>query len=207
MPTISVIVPVYKVERYLRRCVDSILSQTYRDFELILVDDGSPDACGDICEEYAGKHPFIHVLHRENGGLSAARNTGIDWAFAHSDSQYLAFVDSDDWVDPAYLEMLYRAVQETGCAISACGLKKTAGEALPQAQPYDVQILSPEDYYCSETVHDGITAVAWNKLYRKDLFASIRYPEGKLHEDEFTTYRALYKAEKIGVTPAKLYAY
>ncbi len=207
MPSISVIVPVYKVENYLRRCVDSILGQTFRDFELILVDDGSPDCCGDICEEYAEKYPFIHVIHRENGGLSAARNSGIDWAFANSDSQYLAFVDSDDWVAPAYLEILYRAVRETDCKISVCGLQRTAGEDLPENPCYDVSTMAPQDYYCSKTIHDGVTAVAWNKLYRKELFASLRYPVGKLHEDEFTTYRLVFGVDKVAVIPARLYAY
>ena len=98
MANISVIVPVYKVEAFLNRCVDSILCQTYEDFEIILVDDGSPDTCGALCDEYARKDGRVHVIHQENGGLSAARNTGIDWAFANSTSRWLAFVDSDDWV-------------------------------------------------------------------------------------------------------------
>ena len=103
MPQISVIVPVYKVEPYLRRCVDSILGQTFTDFELILVDDGSPDNCPAICDEYARKDTRVHVIHQENGGLSAARNAGIDWAFANSDSQWLTSVDSDEWVHPEML--------------------------------------------------------------------------------------------------------
>ena len=103
MPIISVIVSVYKVEPYIRQCVDSILAQTFTDFELILVDDGSPDNCGAICDEYAAQDCRVRVIHQENGGLSAARNAGIDWAFANSDSQWLAFVDSDDWVHPDYL--------------------------------------------------------------------------------------------------------
>ena len=96
MPGISVIVPVYKVENFLHRCVDSILAQTFTDFELILVDDGSPDGCGEICDAYAREDSRIHVIHQKNGGLSAARNTGIDWVLENSDSRWLAFVDSDD---------------------------------------------------------------------------------------------------------------
>ena len=106
MPSVSVIVPVYDVEKTIRRCVDSILAQTYTDYELILVDDGSPDACGAICDEYAVKDSRVHVIHQENGGLSAARNAGIDWAFANTESQYLTFIDSDDWVHPLYLLQL-----------------------------------------------------------------------------------------------------
>ena len=106
MPLISVIVPVYKVEEYLSRCVDSILSQTFEDFELILIDDGSPDNCGKICDEYTKKDNRVHVIHQENGGLSSARNAGIDWAFENSDSEWLTFIDSDDWVHIQYLDLL-----------------------------------------------------------------------------------------------------
>ena len=206
MPNISVIVPVYKVEPFLHRCVQSILDQTYRDFELILVDDGSPDRCGELCEEYGRLDSRVRVLHQENGGLSAARNAGIDWAFANSDSRWLAFVDSDDWVHPAFLQTLYDTAEQTLCKISACGFYRTGGEALPQAQDFSVVSLSADDYYCGQ-LHDGVTALAWNKLYHKSLFKGLRYPIGKLHEDEFTTYRAIYGAGKIGVTPARLYAY
>ncbi len=206
MPNISVIVPVYKVEPFLHRCVQSILDQTYRDFELILVDDGSPDRCGELCEEYGRLDSRVRVLHQENGGLSAARNAGIDWAFANSDSRWLAFVDSDDWVHPAFLQTLYDTAEQTLCKISACGFYRTGGEALPQAQDFSIVSLSADDYYCGQ-LHDGVTALAWNKLYHKSLFKGLRYPIGKLHEDEFTTYRAIYGAGKIGVTPARLYAY
>ncbi len=206
MPNISVIVPVYKVEPFLRRCVDSVLGQTYEDFELILVDDGSPDRCGDICDEYARKDSRVHVIHQQNGGLSAARNTGIDWVFANSASRWLAFVDSDDWVHPAFLQTLYAAAEKTLCKISACGFFRTSGEPFPAQQDVTPECMTADDYYCG-SVHGGVTAVAWNKLYHRSLFKQLRYPVGKLHEDEFTTYLAVYKAEKIGVTTAQLYAY
>ena len=106
MPIVSIIVPVYKAESYLHRCVDSILSQTFRDFELILVDDGSPDRSGGICDQYAAKDSRVRVIHQENGGPAVARNTGIDWAFANSDSQWQMFVDSDDWIHPEMLRYL-----------------------------------------------------------------------------------------------------
>lgn len=206
MSGISVIVPVYKVEKFLHRCVDSILAQTFEDFELILVDDGSPDGCGGICDEYAAKDSRVHVIHQQNGGLSAARNTGIDWAFAHSDSRWLAFVDSDDWVHPDYLKTLYDTAEQTLCKVSACGFFRTSGENFPEEQDFSVQKLSADDYYCG-TMHEGVTAVAWNKLYHRSLFRHLRYPIGKLHEDEFTTYLALYQAGTVGATPAQLYAY
>lgn len=207
MAQISVIVPVYKVEAYLHRCVDSILSQTFADFDLILVDDGSPDNCGQICENYAVLDSRVCVIHQQNGGLSAARNTGIEWALKHSDSQWLAFVDSDDWVHEDYLKLLYQSAMDCGVRLSACGMARTAGESLPEAQPETPRCLSADDYYCSETIHEGLTAVAWNKLYHKSLMKKTRYPIGKLHEDEFTTYRVVYEAERVAVIDAKLYAY
>lgn len=207
MPNISVIVPVYKVEAYLRCCVDSILAQSYQDFELILVDDGSPDNCGTICDGYAGADSRIHVIHQQNAGLSAARNAGIDWVFANSDSQWLAFVDSDDWVHKDFLLHLYRTVKETGCKLSACGFYRTGGENAPGEVEFACVNMPANGYYCTTEIHDGITAVAWNKLYHRSLFASLRYPVGKLHEDEFTTYQAVYAAGAVGVTFGKLYAY
>lgn len=206
MPNISVIVPVYKVEAYLDRCVESILAQTYRDFEIVLVDDGSPDRCGEICDAYGVKYSFVHVIHQKNGGLSAARNAGIDWAFAHSDSRYLAFVDSDDWVHQEYLNTLYHALWENGCKISACGIFRTSGEKIPANQDLSSFCLSSDGYYCGQ-FHEGLTAVAWNKLYDKQLFQSLRYPVGKLHEDEFTTYKMIYQCDQIAITCAQIYAY
>lgn len=207
MAQISVIVPVYKVEAYLARCVESLLGQSFGDFRLILVDDGSPDRCGEICEEFARRDSRIQVLHRENGGLSAARNTGIDWALAHTHSPWLAFVDSDDWVDRTFLAQLHQAAEESGCLLSACGLYRTGGESRESTPPYRWEKMAADAYYCSPTVHGGVTAVAWNKLYHRSLFSQCRYPEGKLHEDEFTTYRLVYQAGEVAVVEGALYAY
>lgn len=206
MPEISVIVPVYKVEKLIHRCVDSLLLQSFTDFQLILVDDGSPDCCGAICDAYAEKDDRIHVIHQKNGGLSAARNTGIEYVMKGHNSHWLAFVDSDDWVHPEYLQMLYSAACQTLCKISVCGFYRTEGEPFPEDQDFSVLCLEADDYYCGQ-VHDGVTAVAWNKLYHRSLFKDLRYPIGKLHEDEFTTYLAVYQAGKVAVTPARLYAY
>ena len=207
MPEISVIVPVYKVEDYLRRCVDSILAQSFSDFDLVLVDDGSPDGCGDICEEYARRDGRVQVIHRENGGLSAARNTGIDWSFANSGSRWLTFVDSDDWVHPDFLKELHGAVMETGCRLAVCGYFRTGGEDFPKGEAAPCRVLSADDFYCGESYGEISPVTAWAKLYHKDLFASLRYPEGKIHEDEFTTYRAVYAAGQVAVLPQSLYAY
>lgn len=206
MPDISVIVPVYHVENFIHRCVDSILNQSFQNFELILVDDGSPDNCGRICDTYEEIDDRIHVIHQKNGGLSAARNSGIDWVFANSDSRWLVFVDSDDWVHPDFLHQLYHTARQTLCKISACGFYRTEGKELPEELDKTVLCMSADDYYCGQ-MHEGLTAVAWNKLYHRSLFKDLRYPIGKLHEDEFTTYLALYQAGKIGVTPARMYAY
>lgn len=206
MPDISVIVPVYNVEAFLQRCVDSILCQTFRNFELILVDDGSPDHCGEICDSYARRDSRIHVIHQKNGGLSAARNTGIDYVMAHSNSRWLVFVDSDDWVHPEFLARLYRAAEQTLCKISACGFYNTSGAPLPEVQEFSAVAMSADDYYCGN-IHENATPAACNKMYNRSLFKSLRFPIGKLHEDEFTTYLALYKAGKIGVIMDALYAY
>ena len=203
---ISVVVPVYKVEPYLRRCVDSVLHQTYRDFTLILVDDGSPDRCGEICDEYAKMDSRVHVIHRENGGLSAARNSGIDWVQENSESQWITFIDSDDWVHPRYLELLLHAVETTGLSVAVGGFERTQREegmtevyALPE-----VNVCETEAFYCAEKV---TATVAWGKLYCKEDFAEIRYPDGKIHEDEFTTYRILFRYETIAYVDCPLYYY
>ena len=205
MPTISVIVPVYKVEKYIHRCVDSILAQTYTDFELILVDDGSPDSCGAICDEYAQKDSRVVVIHQENGGLSAARNAGIDWAFANSDSKWLTFIDSDDWIHAVYLEQLLNAAVSHGAPISICGYEETDGD-MPQIQQNDLKaVLRETEVFYRE--HHVNAIVAWGKLYKKTCFENIRYPVGKIHEDEFVTYKILFEHEKIVVVSAPIYAY
>lgn len=205
MPTISVVVPVYKVEAYLHRCVDSILQQSYRDFELILVDDGSPDSCGSICDAYARQDSRIHVIHQENGGLSAARNAGIDWVFAGSDSRWFTFIDSDDWIHPQTLERLLRAAEEYQTKVSVCGYAETAGEnpTVTEAS-LNASAVDPRWFYQNRFIN---ATVAWGKLYSRDLFESVRYPAGKIHEDEFVTYRLLMESGTIAVLEAPLYAY
>lgn len=205
MPLISVIVPVYNVEPYLARCIDSILSQTFTDFELILVDDGSPDNCGKICDEYAQKDKRIHVIHKENGGLSSARNAGIDWVFASSDSQWITFIDSDDWIHPQYLELLLLATTDNNTDISICEYEETSefsdfqviGDVISQNLP-------PEDLFVN---HHVTAVIACCKLYKKSCFENIRYPLGKLHEDEFTTYKILFEKSLVSYLKEPLYFY
>ena len=206
MALISVIVPVYKVEPYIHRCVDSILAQSFPDFELILVDDGSPDNCGTICDDYAAKDSRVHVIHQENGGLSAARNAGIDWMFANSDSRWLTFIDSDDWVHREFLQSLLTAAQGNGCLMSGCHIFHTAGEDFGGEAIGEAAVLSSDDYYCGDGNWE-LSVVACGKLYARALFETLRYPVGRLHEDEFTTYKAVYAAGRVALIPAALYAY
>lgn len=209
MPQISVIVPVYNVEPYLRRCVDSILAQTFADFDLILVDDGSTDGSGAICDEYAQKDSRVRVIHREHSGVSAARNAGLDWAFANSDSQRLSFVDSDDWVHPQYLELLYRAAETDHTKLSACELTEVSGDdaASLTFAPYHDNERRVVDWEQMLVEHHWHAIVPTIKLYARELFQELRYPVGKIHEDEFLTYKLLMRAGNISYLPAVLYYY
>ena len=150
MGVISIIVPVYKVEKYLKRCVDSILEQTFRDFELILVDDGSPDQCGRICETYAEKDGRIIALHRENGGLSAARNTGLDWMFANSESSYVTFIDSDDWIHPQYLETLLGTIEKNNAGVSVANFQRMDEyqvNTIDKLDRFPAEVMGAEDFF------------------------------------------------------------
>ena len=204
MSLVSIVVPVYKVEPFLRRCVDSILGQTLADFTLVLVDDGSPDSCGQICDEYAVKDNRIHVIHQENGGLSAARNTGIDWVFENNESEWITFVDSDDWIHPKYLEVLYGAAVQTGADLVIGGYEITSGKTLEVNEDIQPTLFKTEEYYVYNIVN---ATVAWGKIYRLDCFKDLRYPVGRLHEDEFVTYKILFRYETLQVIQEPLYAY
>ena len=207
-PLISVIVPVYRVEEYLKRCVKSILSQTYKNLEVILVDDGSPDQCPAICDACAEKDARVKVIHQENKGLSGARNAGIDAA----SGEYLAFVDSDDYVSPHFIEELYQLLQDTGCAIGQCRFSYVKGDGLVEEGDsafciYRGESLMEQLYGPEEKATCFV--VAWNKLYRAELFkeTGIRYPEGRIHEDEATTYRLFHEAKKLAFLDRALYGY
>jgi len=205
MSIISVIVPVYKVEKYIHRCVDSILNQTFTDFELILVDDGSPDNCGAICDEYAQKDGRVVAIHQENGGLSAARNAGIDWAFANSDSEWLTFIDSDDWVHPNYLERLFKAATDYGTTISMCYLQETSTTNVQYNNEFCQPVLQKPEIVYAERYES--TVVAPCKLYAKELFSDVRYPMGKIVEDLYTTYKVLFQSSVISVIGEAMYYY
>lgn len=205
MPIISVIVPVYKVEAYLDRCVGSILGQSFRDFELILVDDGSPDNCGAICDGYAARDSRVYVIHQENGGLSAARNAGIDWVMANSDSQWLTFVDSDDWLHREYLNVLYQAVKKNEAEIAACDTHLTEHwqEDRPLQDP-NITVMIPTEAFTHE-YEKCISAC--DKLVAKKLYEDIRYPVGKVHEDAYISHILLFQAKRIAIVPQELSYY
>lgn len=201
---ISIVVPVYGVEGYLDRCITSILMQTYCNFELILVDDGSRDASGRICDEYAMNDSRIIVIHKKNGGLSDARNAGIDI----SKGKYITFIDSDDYVENDYLEVLHKAIKKNNSDISICSYQSVYenGKILKQNENY-CKVLSPEEM-CEEILYQtNFNVSAWAKMYKIELFSNIRYPVGKIFEDAFTTYKLILKSKSISVDLKICYNY
>ncbi len=204
MCEISIIVPVYKVEPYLRKCLDSILAQTFTNFEVILVDDGSPDNSGKICDEYAIKDSRVRVIHKENGGLSSARNAGIDIA----QGKYLGFVDSDDYIAEDMYEVLYENLKFYDADISSVEIipfrddkyentSKEKKEILLNKKEAIKSVLEGTDFY----------AYAWNKLYRKELFYNNRYLEGETFEDAYIIIDILLETDKIIVSNEEKYFY
>lgn len=204
MPTISVVVPVYNVEKYVEKCLDSICAQTFTDIEIIVVDDGSTDKSGIICDEYSKKDSRIRVYHKENGGLSSARNYGID----HASGDYIGFVDSDDYIDAAMYQTLYNNLIEYDADMSLCGLYdmfngrprkvNTENKTFTATNVETIQIVL-------EAEITSVTAV--NKLYKKALFQAIRYPEGKVSEDAFIIVDLLLQCKKTAITTTQLYYY
>ena len=204
---VSVIIPVYNVEAYLGRCIDSIRRQTYQNIEIILVDDGSPDHCGDICDQYAKLDSRIVVIHKENGGLSDARNRGI----INAKGKYITFLDSDDYVAEDFVQYLHDLVVNNQADISCCYFVKT----------------SEWDYKFSSVAHDDTVSIftgpeacahlmgdlymplvtAWGKLYRTDIVRQFDFPVGRLHEDEATTIKYYFSAEKVAIGKRQLYGY
>lgn len=204
---ITVIIPVYMVEAYLDRCVKSIVNQTYKNLEIILVDDGSKDNCPALCNCWEQKDNRIRVIHRENGGLSAARNSGIDVARG----EYLAFVDSDDFVSEKFIEELYQACKQTGSQIAQCRYEYVDGDVMTKDKEVvtePMEVFSGKEMIKGMSWRDGAyNVVAWNKLYHKSVFEGVRYPEGRIHEDEATTHKLFYKAEKVAFVYCFLYGY
>lgn len=201
---ISVIVPIYKVEKYLDRCVSSIVSQTYSNLEIILVDDGSPDNCPLICDEWQKKDNRIKVFHKKNGGLSDARNCGID----NSNGDYVVFVDSDDYIAKNMIEVLYTTLMEDKTDIAICDYYISE---LDKNSPHKFSnkkfIVKDKKFDYLYNEYGCVTVVAWNKIYKKSIFENIRYPYGKVHEDEFIICDVLKKANSVSYILEPLYYY
>ena len=203
---ISVIVPVHNTEPYLERCIDSILSQTYSDFELILVDNGSVDRSGEICDRYAENDNRVISIHQVDKGSAGGRNTGLDYVFQHDNSEWIAFIDSDDFVHPLYLEFLYKAAVQENTDISSCSYVRTKTsdvEEISEAD-YRYELMTPEDFWIKDRTN---ALVACAKLYRLNCFTGIRYPEGNNREDEFTTYKVLFQKKSMAAVWLPLYCY
>ena len=202
---ISIIIPIYNVEKYLPACVESILQQTYKNLEVILVDDGSPDQCPVICDELAQKDDRIRVIHQKNKGLSGARNTGID----NAQGDYLIFVDSDDTVEQTLVEELYTYAEKWNCAIVACGRNYIFedGQIVCKIAHDESKVYGFEEAMQEMNSFRLFDMSAWAKIYRKELFEDIRFPEGKLSEDYYIMYKLFDKAQTIGYVAKPLYNY
>lgn len=199
---ISVIIPIYKVEEYLDECITSVIAQTYTNLEIILVDDGSPDNCPQMCDNWAKKDARIKVIHKRNGGLSDARNAGLDIATG----EYIAFVDSDDFIKPDMLEKLYTAIQKEKADIAACGILNCEGD---RRTAWGCRDFAGSSEQILALLYDDAAypVAAWNKLYRRSCWETLRFPVGKTCEDAFTTYQLIHSARRIVMIPEALYCY
>ena len=201
---VSIIIPIYKVEKYLQRCVDSILKQSYRNLEIILVDDGSPDKCGEICDKYAQTDSRIIVVHKKNGGLSSARNAGLDIC----KGDFIMFVDSDDWVEPNFCEAALQLALTKKVDCVAFGYYEYQNNKRTPFHTNQPRIIGAEEAITHLIrIDEVIFNLAWNKIYHRRLFNNLRYPVGRLFEDQGTTYKAFILAEKIYVSDLVLYHY
>lgn len=210
-PLVSVIIPIYNVEAYLQRCVASVRNQTYENLEIILVDDGSPDKCGSICDKLAGEDKRIVVIHKQNGGLSDARNHGLSVA----KGEYIVFVDSDDYIAPFFVENLFDALVKTGSDVALCSYAVVSTDECKGfrevTEETEMEICDRNELLMNlyDANHQDATyfIVAWNKLYKRSLWEEIRFPKGKIHEDEATTYKIFDKCQKGVYVKTPMYGY
>lgn len=205
-PLISVIIPVYKVESYLNRCVDSVLNQSYKNIEILLVDDGSPDKCGEICDQYAEKYGNVKVIHQKNQGLSAARNTGI----REAEGEFLGFVDSDDFIEEDMYQVLLQNIISSNADIAIGGIIDCYEETGKMYAQFDgeVNVYNGNEAIKSVLTNRGnVTAHVVTKLYKKTIFDKITFPIGKLYEDAYTIIDFLLACDKVVVINKGLYYY
>ena len=203
MPKISVIVPVYKVEKYIHRCVDSILAQTFTDFELILVDDGSPDNCGAVCDSYSLQDSRVRVIHKQNGGLSDARNAGMDIARG----EFICFIDSDDFVHRDFCAVLYESVKHPDVLFSTCNGFNF--KEYDEVEKLDHTGNEMKTYTCFEYFQNGFVSGGFSacaKLFRKEAIGQLRFEKGKIHEDIFFLSELLkFQDRSVAVNSRQLY--
>ena len=201
---LSIIVPVYKVERFLDKCVESILAQTFSDFELILVDDGSPDDCGKMCDAWKTRDERLKVIHKENGGLSDARNAGIEIA----EGDYIGFVDSDDYIKPDMFEVLVKNLEQNNADISICGYMDVYANGV-RNESEDRSVFAWNQKETIENILLGklVSVHVVNKLYKHELFATVRYPVGKISEDAYIVMDILDQIHTAVFTPYSAYCY
>lgn len=193
-PIISIIVAIYNVEDYLIKCLDSLLGQTFKEIEIILVDDGSTDSCGSICDEYLKKDNRVRVIHQENGGLASARNAGLITA----NGKYIGFVDSDDWVVDDMFEHLYNISVANDADISICGHYVVDGNIVEAIRnDGKISVLEHDEALAKILLDVDINSFAWDKLYKKKLFSNLSYPIGRIFEDISFTYKLIDRSDKI----------
>lgn len=203
LPLISVIVPVYRVEAYLDHCIRSIVEQTYANLEILLVDDGSPDSSGEICDAWAAKDSRIRVFHKANAGAGAARNTALDEAAG----ELIAFVDSDDYLAPDMYRYLYSLMKDD-VDIAECGFTQTEGDdACFGSEDAQARCFTPLEAMAMHIQQTAFRQLIWNKLYRREVVGSIRFPVGQKIDDEFFTYQVLGKARQLVHSDRICYAY
>ena len=201
---ISVIVPVYKVEKYLNRCVESIVNQTYKNLEIILVDDGSPDNCPQMCNEWAKKDSRIKVIHKQNGGLSDARNVGI----SEATGIYITFVDSDDWLDLDCIEFLYGQLIVNKVCLAICHFRTVNdNKILKDDCKNDTEVISAKEYLKRILCWDCASVTICGKLFEKNLFNDVKFPQRKLYEDNGTTHKLILKCDKVVASRKTKYNY
>lgn len=202
-PKISVIIPIYRVEQYLCKCVESVLAQTYHNMEVILVDDGSPDGCGKICDEYAERDERVKVIHKPNGGVASARNAGLDAATG----EWIGWVDSDDWAEPALFETLLQGALETSAEISVCGHWEEYRGRREVSGWQELRVLDTEQALGELLENGRMKNLLWDRIFHRTLFDGLQFPEGRTYEDIAVMHWLFLRAEKVACLPEVLYHY
>ncbi len=202
---VTVVLPIYNVEKYLDRCINSVINQTFKNLEIILVNDGSTDNCLKICEKYKNIDDRIIIINQRNKGLSAARNSGI----IKATSKYICFIDSDDYIEKDMIEYLYNGMKRYNSQITCCGFTNIYENGIKEkiTRPKKAIVYTKEEALDIHLISGYIDVVAWNKLYDIELFKNVKYPEGLLYEDMLTTYKLIYNSNKVVLLPESKYYY